>query len=296
MGIPARILTVPLIVSAAYLWMIMPRMRRRPDRTPFTRFLYAHRGLYDNAAGIPENSLPAFRRAAEHGYGIELDVQLTADGVPVVFHDWIPDRMVRGLQESGKRISSYYYDELKTFRLLESEEHIPTLQEVLETVGGRVPLIVEYKADTSDVSVCAVSDALLREYAGIYCIESFNPLAVCWYRAHRPEILRGQLSDNFYREDPAQYGGISFFLLTNLMGNFVGRPDFIAYNHRYSGNLSLRLCKRLFHALSAAWTIRSEAELSQRSADYDLMIFESFFPEKEPERSAGRDAGCRDKK
>ena len=93
-----------LLLTVLYLWMVMPRMWNGPGKEPFMGVLYAHRGLFDHSAGIPENSLAAFRRAVDAGYGIELDVQLTADGVPVVFHDGTLARMARG--ESTKEKGS----------------------------------------------------------------------------------------------------------------------------------------------------------------------------------------------
>ncbi|MBF1029404.1 MAG: glycerophosphodiester phosphodiesterase, partial [Lachnospiraceae bacterium] len=255
-------LGVWLLLTVLYLWMVMPRMWNRPGKEPFMGVLYAHRGLFDHSAGIPENSLAAFRRAVDAGYGIELDVQLTADGVPVVFHDGTLARMVRGKcgEEKGSvaerpkegassadllqtsevpgRVLDYTLKELKQFHLLDSEEKIPTFAEVLDLVNGKVPLIVELKAETLDFSLCEKADALLREYGkkGIYCIESFQPLYVCWFRFRHPEVFRGQLSTSF--QDPASQIGarIFHFFVKYLLCNFLTRPDFIAYNYRCRNN------------------------------------------------------------
>ena len=129
-----------------YLYAIMPRMIKRPDRTPFEGKLYAHRGLFDNETDAPENSLPAFARAVEKGFGIEMDIQLTKDKVPVVFHDFT---LKRACRTSGKVID-YTYDELKNLELFCSQEHIPTFEEALAVVDGRVPIIVELKIDAED--------------------------------------------------------------------------------------------------------------------------------------------------
>lgn len=303
-----RLLFGLLLLAVLYLWMILPRMWNRPAKDSFSGVLYAHRGLFDPKANIPENSLAAFRRAVDAGYGIELDVQLTADGVPVVFHDGTLARMVRGKcgEEKGSvaerpkegassadllqtpevpgRVLDYTLKELKQFHLLDSEEKIPTFAEVLDLVNGKVPLIVELKAETLDFSLCEKTAALLREYGkkGIYCIESFQPLFVCWFRFRHPEVFRGQLSTSF--QDPASQIGarIFHFFVKHLLCNFLTRPDFIAYNYRCRNNLSRRLCRAWFHATSVAWTIRSEKDLEDNRAYFDLFIFDSFLPKGGP--------------
>lgn len=261
-----------VLVILLYLYLIMPRLTGRPDYTPFSGWYYAHRGLHDNAAGIPENSLPAFRLAAEHGYGIELDIQLTKDQIPVIFHD---DTLARVCGQPGY-IWDYTYKELQAFSLFNSNEHIPHLQDALQIIDGRVPLIIEFKMHNSDPQVCRIADPFLQAYSGLYCIESFYPFAVQWYRKNHPHIVRGQLSANFTTADHRE----SFLQWTvhMLLTNVSCRPDFIAYSSADTGNLSRVLCRKLFHALSVAWTIRSEEELQLRKKDYDLFIFEDFRP------------------
>ena len=153
------ILVFILLIIVLYLLLIMPRVFGRPDTTPFEGWLYAHRGLHDNAGNAPENSMKAFQKAVDAGYGIELDVQLTLDRIPVVFHDGTLDR-VCGV--TGK-ICDFTFDQLQQFRLYDSEEKIPKFADVLKLVDGCVPLIVEYKGETTDVSVCPVTDPLLCE-------------------------------------------------------------------------------------------------------------------------------------
>ena len=119
---------------------------------------------------------------------------------------------------------------------------------------------------------------LLSEYKGMYCIESFNPLGVFWYRRHRKEIVRGQLSDAFLRE--GEYRGVLYFLLQNLVFNFLTKPDFIAYHHKYPELLSRRICRGLYHNTAAAWTIKSQKELDAARKNFDIFIFDSFMPER----------------
>lgn len=116
------------VAAALYLLMIMPRMLHRPDKTPFEGVLYAHRGLHDNTSDAPENSMAAFRRAVDAGFGIEMDVQLTLDKVPVVFHDFSLKR-VCGVD---KKVADYTYEELQQFTLFDSNERIPKFADFLE--------------------------------------------------------------------------------------------------------------------------------------------------------------------
>lgn len=263
---------VTVVLILLYLGMIGPRIFRRPRREPFKRWLYAHRGLHDNHSDAPENSLAAFRKAKEAGYGIELDIQLSKDRIPVVFHDFT----LRRVCGAAGKVSDYTYEELQQFRLFESQEHIPKFADVLALVDGKVPLIVEFKLETRDLSLCPIADELLTRYKGMYCMESFNPLGVWWYRCHRGNVMRGQLSDAFLQE--GLYRGPLYFIQQNLLTNFIGRPDFIAYRSKYPRTLSRRICCGMFGAVGAAWTIKSQEELELAQRDFDIFIFEGFMP------------------
>ncbi len=268
------VIGIILFITAAYLFLIMPRIADRPDYTPLMGWHYAHRGLHDNASDAPENSMAAFQLAVEHGYGIELDVQLTKDKLPVVFHD---DTLKRVCGIEG-RVSQYTYEELQGFSLYGTEQKIPLFQDVLDLVDGQVPLVVEYKMPTSSTLVCDVADPLLKNYDGVYCIESFHPFAVRWYKEHRPEVVRGQLSANFAKEKKGKEP-FEQMLVHYLLTNVLCRPDFVAYKSADAKNLSRVLCKNLFDGLAVAWTIRSQEELDARKKDFDLFIFESFAAE-----------------
>lgn len=263
-----------LILAVLYLLMIMPRMAGKPDTATFTKWLYAHRGLHDNRTDAPENSLRAFQKAVEAGFGIEMDIQMTKDHVPVVFHDFTLKRICNA---DGK-IADYTFEELQQFHLCDSDQKIPKFEDVLKLVDGKVPLIVELKIEALDTSICPAGDKLLSAYKGMYCIESFNPLGVFWYRRHRKEIVRGQLSDAFLKD--GEYRGVLYFLLQNLVFNFLTKPDFIAYHHKYPEILSRRICRGLYHNTAAAWTIKSQKELDAARKNFDIFIFDSFMPER----------------
>lgn len=259
-------------LALLYLLAIMPRIINRPDTSLFRKVYFAHRGLHDNAGDAPENSMAAFRKAAEAGLGMELDVQVTKDGVPVIFHDF---KLERVCGAEGK-IVDHTYEELQAYTLCQSKERIPRLSDLLEMVDGRVPLIVEIKAETADVSGCAVIDRLLRAYQGAYCIESFNPMVLWWFRRNRGSVVRGQLSSNFRKE--GEYWNILYFAMTHLLFNFLTKPDFIAYNHKFSEEPGRRICRHLYRHPAAAWTVRSEKDLEMLKGKYDVFIFDSFLP------------------
>lgn len=268
------ILTAAAGAAGLYLLAIMPGMKKKPDIKHLLNHYYAHRGLYNNETGIPENSLKAFEKAAIVGYGIELDVQLSKDKIPVVFHD---NTLNRVCGVNGK-VEEYTYEELQAFRLYSTNERIPKLQQVLELVGGRVPLIVEMKIERFDTGVCKLADELLMKYQGVYCIESFNPIGLQWYRKHSPDVVRGQLSKNFSRHDGDGKQNAVHWALKNLLFNFLTKPDFIAYDYKGAHCLSRLLCRYLYKNLSVAYTIKSQEQLDKYAKDFDLFIFEQFEP------------------
>ena len=143
-------------------------------------------------------------------------------------------------------------------------------------VDGKVPLIIELKTYQKAEVLCPIVDNVLQAYKGVYCIESFDPRIVKWYRRHRPEVIRGQLSCDFGKngKPEAPYKMLIHYLLTNVLC----RPDFIAYKHTNKNNISRVLCRRLYNALSVAWTIRSQRELEACKQDFDLFIFTAGSP------------------
>ena len=265
------ILILLIILLILYLVLVAPKVIRRADYQPFMgNVFYAHRGLFDNESEAPENSLAAFQKAVDAGYGMEMDVQLTKDDKLVVFHDATLERMC-GVEGS---VWDYTLEELKQFRLKNSEERIPAFSEVLELVGGRVPLIIEYKMDRPLTKVCVLGNELLSSYTGVYCIESFHPFALMWYRKHRPEVMRGQLSGNLAKEAKNSKQKKIYTLVTYLLTNVLTRPDFIAYDHQYVNNISRRVC-RWMGALAVTYTIKSVERYEEVKNDFDLFIFDS---------------------
>lgn len=269
------VLTCCIVVGVLlYLLLMMPRMLGKPDTEYMTKWLYAHRGLHDNRSDAPENSLKAFQRAVDAGFGMELDIQLTKDEVVVVFHD---DSLKRICGVEGC-IADYTYEELQQFRLCDSEERIPKFEDVLKLVNGATPLIVEFKMEKWKPRLCQLGDELLQQYQGVYCIESFHPMCVYWYRRHRKEVVRGQLAEAFLRRPDNK--GIKYVILHNLLLNFLAKPDFVAYNHRHADGFARRICRKLYRNRAVAWTIKSEEELAEARKHFEVFIFDSFLPGK----------------
>lgn len=231
---------------------------------------HAHRGLHTRDKSVPENSLPAFRAAADAGYGIELDIQLSKDGAVVVFHDDTLER-VCGVQG---RVDAFTLDELRGMRLCGTQETIPLLTEVLDAVAGRTNLIVELKTGPRNAELCEKALALLRAYDGPFCIESFDPRIVAWFRRNAPDILRGQLADapSAFRDQPKAFA----FALGHLYTNALARPQFIAYGPGRKP-LSARLAEHM-GALRVAWTVRPGDDIEKKQFDNDAVIFEFYRP------------------
>ena len=256
-----------------YLFLIMPNFSRQDALTPFQNYDFAHRGLFDNQHAIPENSLVAFQKAIDEGYGIELDVQLTKDQIPVVVHDYNLERLC------GKDIlvSSLTFEELSNYTLFNSNETIPTLQEVLTLIDGQVPIMIELKVEFDYKATCKQVASLLHTYDGDYCIVSFSPLALGWFRKNEPTMLRGQLSTDLEKENVNQQPIIRF-AMTHLLLNCLSRPDFIAYQHHYIDHLSFKICKNIFRVPTAVWTITDLDTYERLKSTTDFIIFEGFTP------------------
>lgn len=265
------LLLIPALLFAAYLFLIWPRLPRR-DVNHLLGIDYAHRGLWD--AECPENSLPAFARAAELGFGVELDVQMTRDGELIVFHDDDLKRMcgVSGLIWERTRA------ELDALRLAGTDCRIPTFAQVLETLGGRVPVIVEIKTGPEVLTVCEKALALLRAYPGVWCVESFDPKAMHWWRRHDPQTIRGTLSCGL-RATPRGRRTLKLAAMAALVENVLTRPDFIAYDHETDRNLSMAIM-RLLRPTLVTWTVRSQQDMDRLRGRYDLQIFEGFLPKR----------------
>lgn len=234
---------------------------------------YAHRGLHGD--GVPENSLEAFRKAVTAGYGSELDVHLLADGGLAVIHD---SALLRTVGIAG-RVEDLTVNNLKECLLEGTEQCIPTFEQVLSIYDGKAPLIVELKpVENNHDELCARVCAVLDKYTGAYCIESFDPRCVYWLRKHRPDIIRGQLTENFFRAKKSKLPGVVKFAMKVQLLNFLTRPDFIAYKFRDRKNFSNFLCRKIWGAQGVTWTLCTQKEYDQAVKEQWIPIFEGFQP------------------
>lgn len=264
-----------LILALLAVWFVVHGRRDAPGWQALPGKLYAHRGLH--GPGVPENSLPAFRAAAEAGYGAELDVHLTADGRLAVFHDGSLARMC-GVEGTVEAFSSQVLREL---RLAGTTETIPFLEEVVPLFAGRPGgLIVELKsAGGNHAALAEATVRCLDRFAVPYCVESFDPRCLLWLRRHRPEVLRGQLMQNFL-ERPEGLHGWNRLALTGLFYNVAARPDFVAVRFADRKLPAVRLCRAL-GVREALWTLRTAQELEAAEREGALAIFENVHPKKE---------------
>ena len=230
----------------------------------------AHRGLHTEDQTVPENSMSAFIAARDKGYGIEVDVQLSKDGKVIAFHDFDLRRAcgVDGL------VKNMNWAELSKLSLFNTDETIPLLSGVLDAVGA-TPVIVELKPIGKNYAeLCQKTLDVLRENGQHWCIESFDPRIVAWFKKNAPTVLRGQLSCS-----PDKFEVITAFasfIFGYLLTNFLSRPHFIAYCVGLHP-LTTRLC-RLFKPMNMVWTVTPKVGIEHYQSRNDTVIFEYYNP------------------
>jgi glycerophosphoryl diester phosphodiesterase len=237
-----------------------------------TKTPVAHRGLHDIAKGVPENSRLAFQKAIDGGYAIELDVRITGDGQPVVFHDAVLDRLCG---KPGK-VSEMTLAALKRETLLGTEETVPSFRDLLDLVQGRAPLLVELKKDNAEPAGKleeAVAN-MLRHYPGPVAVQSFSPRTVNWFKDNAPQFVRGQIACamadmgknlNWYQRIGLRW----------MLNNFYGEPAFLAYDvNDLPAPLTARYRARRLPVVS--WTVRTPEQRARAAAHADNIIFEEL--------------------
>lgn len=257
---------------ALFFFLIAPRFSKR-KKCKELRVPYAHRGLHDISVGIPENSISGFERAVENGFGIELDVQLSKDKVIMVFHDATLSRMCT----VDGRLSDYNASELSVMSLKGTDCKIPTFDEVLAVVGGKVPLLIELKGENNNTELCDYVCSRLDSYKGAFCIESFNPLYIKRVKKLRPDFIRGQLVTNLIRDKWKGKKALSI-AMSYLMMNVLSRPDFIAFNYKYRYNVAILFSRLIMRTPCYTWTVKDETDYKFYIKKGISPIFEGFIP------------------
>lgn len=268
---------VLLAVVLFELWAICLRCRwEHPYWETLGQYRYAHRGWHCRPA-IPENSMAAFRLAVENGFGAELDVHLMKDGHLAVIHD----SSLRRTAGADVMVEDLTLEELRQYRLEGTDEPIPLLEEVLALFEGRTPLVVELKSYKGNHDALAEATmAMLDKFRVAYCVESFDPRCLMWLKKHRPDVVRGQLSQQFFRHrdnDPG-VGKAVQFLLSNLFFNIVTQPDFIAYRFSDRKCAAVAICRGVYHVQEVNWTITDRSQMEAAEKRGNLVIFERFDP------------------
>lgn len=231
----------------------------------------AHRGLYDEARGRPENSLPAFEYAAARGVPIELDVQLARDGLLVVVHDTNLAR-VAGFDAPVAEVDRA---DLRRLRIGSSGEPIPTLADALAAVAGRVPIVVDvrrWRAGRSADLERAVA-AEVNGYSGELALQSFDPLAVFRLRRLAPDRSVGQAS-GLLRSAGRVAGAVGRSMVTN----FVTRPDFVSYELAALPSRYPEFWRRRGVPL-LAFTVSSAAVETRAGELADNFFFSGYLPD-----------------
>jgi glycerophosphoryl diester phosphodiesterase len=175
------------------------------------------------------------------------------------------------------RIDEITEEDLNAFRLEGTEERIPLFRQVLELYRGHAPLIVELKSDRGNhAALCKAVCDMLEDYNGLYCIESFDPRCIAWLKKHRPDIVRGQLSENFF---PAKH--MPFYLKPVMSWNmttFLTKPDFIAFRFQDRKCFSIWVMRKIWKMQGVTWTLRSMEEYEAARKEGWIPIFENFIP------------------
>ena len=266
------LLTVLLILAVLFVLAVQCR-RGHPGLEALRGWNYAHRGLHGN--GIPENSMAAFRAALDAGCGVELDLHLLKDGSLAVFHDGTLLRCT-GKEGTPEELTAA---DLPNYPLEGTEETIPLFSQVLELFDGKAPLIVELKpVNGNHAALCQATCQMLDSYHGAYCLESFDPRCIHWLKKNRPELIRGQLSEDFIHNPKSTLPGYMKFLLTHLLENFLIRPDFVAYKFADRKTPCVFLARKLWGAQGVSWTITSREDLETARKEGWIPIFEGFRP------------------
>lgn len=270
------ILLILVILFCTWLFLIAPGDDSLMEK--FKNVKYAHRGLHGTVGGYEdsaaENSLTAFARAKEHGFGIELDVRVTADGVPVICHD---ADLKRVAGEDG-RVSELTLAEIKEKKLLGTDDTVPTLSEVLELIDGSVPLLIELKEEGFDHTISEKTAELLKNYDGDYLVEAFSPFAFGVFKKNFPNTPRGFLA--YKHTNKKECRTFKYRLIQRFFFNFMARPAFIAMHVKTPRLFPMPLIAAFFKTPMIAWTVKSkEEEIEAYKNGFSGVIFENYMPD-----------------
>jgi glycerophosphoryl diester phosphodiesterase len=241
----------------------------------------AHRGLH--GGGVVENSISAARAAIAGGYAIECDVQLSADGEAMVFHDATLDRLTDAAGDLGAHDSHA----LSRTRLRASADTIPTLPAFLDAIGRRTPLFCEIKSRfDGDTRLAARVAQCVGAYAGPVALESFDPAVMSWLRDNRARLGMertplGMVGQARY-DDPADEWAHLPEYEREAMANFLHwprtRPDFLSWSVRDLPHAIPFLIRAALGAPVTVWTVRTPEQAATARAWANQLVFETLRP------------------
>jgi glycerophosphoryl diester phosphodiesterase len=230
-----------------------------------------HRGLH-GVSGWIENTRKSFTEAIDRGFGIEIDTNILKDGTVVVFHD----KNLKRLCGVNRYLKDVTYDEIKDLKILDSNETIPTLSEVLDLIGGRVPLMIEVKPFGQKKRHAKAIKEALQSYPYTFAVQSYDPSIVYWFKRHAPELIRGQISEYF---TDSKMSPLMRKLLRRMVFNGLTKPDFINYRLEDMPNKYIEKAKQK-GILVLAYAARSQKALNYARKTFDNAVFENFIPKK----------------
>jgi glycerophosphoryl diester phosphodiesterase len=236
----------------------------------------AHRGLHGAASGAIENTASAFQAAITGDYGIECDLQISADGEALVYHDAALGRLTDGQGELAAMTAAA----IQAVRFKQTSDRILTLGELCDLIGGRATLLLELKSRfDGDLRLAARTAQVLVGYGGPVAAMSFDPAPVAELRRIAPQLIRGMVAERHYAHHEwdglgwAAKARLAFFLHAG-----GSRPQFVAYGVKDLPAIAPWLARRVFGLPLLTWTVRSEAERRTAARHADQMIFEGFTP------------------
>ncbi|MEE3343446.1 MAG: glycerophosphodiester phosphodiesterase family protein [Bacilli bacterium] len=225
--------------------------------------IISHRGIHNNI-DIYENTLESIKLALDKDYIIEIDVHIIKDNQIIVFHDYNTKRLLK----KDLIVEDITYEEINNQDIF----HVPTIQEVLELVDGKVPLLIEIKQLRKVGHLEEELMNILNDYKGEYAIQSFNPKVLLWFKKNYPNIQRGQLSYSYKRN---KFFKIKKLFLKSMFLNFLTKPNFISYKYNELSERKIKKLKKK-NIKVLGWTVKSKKDFKKYSHYYDNLICEDF--------------------
>ncbi|HEY1745768.1 MAG TPA: glycerophosphodiester phosphodiesterase family protein [Xanthobacteraceae bacterium] len=251
-------------------------MKAAPAFAWLTARPIAHRGLHDAAVGTIENTAGAMQAALDADYGVEVDLQISADGEAMVHHDAVLGRLTEG----DGRLDQLTSAELKRVKFRESAERMLTLADLCDLVGGRAVLLPELKSRfDGDERLAARVATVLSGYRGPVAPMSFDPRQLQTLRQKAPKLPRGIVAAKY---KPHPYWDQMPPALRHSMGSLLpaatARPQFVAYMKDNLPALAPWLARHILCLPLITWVVRTETERQRATLHADQIIFEGFRP------------------